>query len=65
MSNVEVIDFVRQRIAEEMNVGEVRLYYAIQEWNISNEWRYFTHSGHGLWKLVVIVSYEYRYSRLS
>ena len=24
MSNVEVIDFVRQRIAQEMNLGEVR-----------------------------------------
>lgn len=37
MSNIEVIDFVRQRIAEEMNIGEVRM-----NSNIS------LHSGHGL-----------------
>ena len=35
MSNVEVVDFVRQRIAEEMNPGEVRSSRAL-------------HSGHGL-----------------
>ena len=36
MSNVEVIDFVRQRIAEKMNPGEVR-----------NEGAFF-HSAYGL-----------------
>ncbi len=29
MSNVEVIDFVRQRIAKKMNPGEVRNYLAM------------------------------------
>ena len=51
MSNVEVIDFVRQRIAEKMNPGEVR-----------NEGAFF-HSAYGLWKLVLIVSFEYCYNR--